>query len=253
VVWEARQQPSGRLLAVKLFHRPVVAKGEVGWLSKCEQLLRVITLHDARLDHQPPFLVMPLMAGSLQQESLTPPRQVAKWLEQMCHGLQSLHQGLGMCHCDLKPSNILIDKRRDLYLADFGKAAYLGGEGGHLGTPGFMPPEQALLVPPQGPHGLGWDIYGLGATGHYLLTGDFPRVAKSFCDSLQGLELEELLARYRASLCASDEDLRGALRGRNIPPAMAEFLDGCLRLDPEERYSDTEELLGRARWLRRQL
>lgn len=247
VVWEVDHEPTGRRLAAKLFHRPLAAAGELDWLGRTEHLPRVVPLHDARLDHEPPFLVMPLMAGSLRQpvRSEHPPDQVVEWLEQMCHGLTSLHESLGICHCDLKPSNVLVDERRDLYLADFGKAAYLGGETGHLGTLGFMPPEQATLKQPPDSRGHAWDIYGLGATGHYLLTGDFPRIPESECLELEKLELEELLAAYRTGLAAGKLDLDAA------PRELAEILQRCLELDPEQRFPSATELLDRLRWLRR--
>ncbi len=241
VVWEARHEKTGREYAVKVFQRPVVAETELEWLARADRLPRVVTLHDARLDHNPPFLVMPRLAGSLGEARFAgaPDEQVADWLQQIAEGLTSLHETLGICHCDIKPSNVLVDENLHLYLADFGKAAYLGAEIGHLGTPGYMAPEQALESEiPSLEQGRAWDVYGLGATGHFLLTGQRPRVSDEFCLSLDKMERAEALVSYRHELLEGER----SLSLDQADPELARLLEGCLQLDARLRLPHPDEV-----------
>ena len=72
-------------------------------------------------------------------------------------------------HCDLKPANILVDDRLNVYIVDFGFASLgnqeISGSSVFKGTPGFMPPEQAIALQPAS------DLYSLGVTIICLLTG----------------------------------------------------------------------------------
>ena len=88
----------------------------------------------------------------------------------------------GVLHRDLKPSNILIDGSDQPRITDFGLAKRLTGSttsltlsGEALGSPNFMPPEQAA-----GKHkliGPASDVYGLGAILYYLVTSRPPFMA----------------------------------------------------------------------------
>ena len=72
-------------------------------------------------------------------------------------------------HCDLKPANILVDDRLNVYLVDFGFASLgnqeLAASSVFKGTPGFIPPEQAIAP------STATDLYSLGVTIICLLTG----------------------------------------------------------------------------------
>src|SRR5205085_11651331 len=79
-------------------------------------------------------------------------------------------------HRDLKPSNVLVDHNRDVWLSDFGLARCVGEagltvQGGHVGTPGFISPEQW-----DGRDDLDGraDLFSLGATLYYALTLRLP-------------------------------------------------------------------------------
>src|SRR5262249_7570947 len=84
----------------------------------------------------------------------------------------------GIVHRDLKPANIMIDKFRRPIVMDFGIAKFVGKpssltqQGAVMGTPAYMPPEQAGEdITQVGPHS---DVYSLGAILYTLLTGKLP-------------------------------------------------------------------------------
>jgi serine/threonine protein kinase len=101
--------------------------------------------------------------------------RILKWALQICDLLSFLHDN-GIIYRDLKPGNILIDKNDNVHLVDFGIARFFHGGKARdtviIGTPGFASPEH---------YGRGEtdhrsDIYSLGATLHYMVTGVDPAV-----------------------------------------------------------------------------
>ena len=104
----------------------------------------------------------------------------------------------GILHRDLEPSNILIDAEGHSYVSDFGLAkrldlhadASLTPSGAIVGTPGYMPPEQARASPRRGPLGPACDVYSLGAILYHMLTGRPPFQAASPVETLM-LVLEQ--------------------------------------------------------------
>jgi serine/threonine protein kinase len=121
-------------------------------------------------------------------------RLLSRFLE-ACNAIQYAHDR-GVLHRDLKPANIMLGKHGGTFVVDWGLAKVLsrssfessqvipvsdmGGEldamgtmtGAIMGTPGFMSPEQARGEVDQ--LGSATDIFGLGATLYYLLSGRAP-------------------------------------------------------------------------------
>ncbi len=157
-------------------------------------------------------------------------RAVARLGVQAAEALEYAHQ-LGVVHRDVKPANLLLDARGNLWVTDFGLAQIQGQAGltltgDLLGTLRYMSPEQAL-----GKRGLvdhRTDVYSLGATLYELLT---------LHHVLDGCDREELLHRI------ATEDPCPLRRKNPAAPAELETVVGkALAKNPEERYATAQEL-----------
>ena len=160
------------------------------------------------------YIVMPYLQGETMKELVERggplgEAEVLRWAAMLADVLAFLHgQDPPVIHRDLKPENILILSGRQLMLLDLGVARRLarGLPSTAIGTPGYAPPEQY-----QGLADERSDLYALGATLHFMLTG-------------YDAEHE---APFRHPPLAS---LRPAL-----DPALESIVERLLRLPPQER------------------
>jgi eukaryotic-like serine/threonine-protein kinase len=161
-----------------------------------------------------------------------PPGRVVHLLVQICDALAEAHHH-GMVHRDVKPANIFASKRGSKYdvakLLDFGlvrrfvsREGTADGSGGAVGSPLYMSPEQ-VTGRPMDPRS---DLYSLGVTAFYLLTGRAP-----FNDT----EPMRVLRAHVKQAPPSFESL-----GVNVPQDLAAVLMTCLQKQAEDRYSDVE-------------
>lgn len=140
--------------------------------------------------------------------------------------------GLGMLHRDIKPSNCFVEKDGTIKVGDFGLSisSSEGGEskltmaGSFLGTPAFSPPEQlrgdAFTV--QG------DLYSVGVTLFYLLTGRTP---------FEGGDLVRMLANVLERPAPSPDEFRPEL-----PKGLCTVVLRCLEKQPAKRFKGYPEL-----------
>ncbi len=135
--------------------------------------------------------------------------------------LEHAHQ-LGVIHRDVKPQNLLVSRTGALKLADFGLAAFMGTNVGSagLGTPQFMAPEVWAGEPATAQT----DVYCLGGTLLYLLTGTAPFPGKT-TDKLKEAHLK-LVPKLSSSL----------------PEDIAHLLQRCLAKKPSARPASARAL-----------
>jgi serine/threonine protein kinase/WD40 repeat protein/tetratricopeptide (TPR) repeat protein len=157
-------------------------------------------------------------------------RTVARLALQAAEALEHAHQ-LGVIHRDVKPSNLLVDGRGQLWVTDFGLAHCqsqpgLTMTGDLLGTLRYMSPEQALAQRVAIDHRT--DVYSLGVTLYELLTLE---------PAVPGGDRQEILRQI------AFEEPRPVRRLDKSIPAELEVIAGkAMEKRPEDRYSTAREL-----------
>jgi serine/threonine-protein kinase len=191
VVSRARHKPRDRIVALKRLLR-----GPESTIQELDRF-RVEAVAAARLAHphivpvfevgecdgQPYFTMQYIEGTTLAQRLAELPlsgQEAARVLIPVCRAVHYAHDQ-GVLHRDLKPSNILIDGEGNPYVSDFGLAKQvdidptLTPSGAFLGTPSYMPPEQAgTSTRRRDPLGRTADVYSLGAILYHTLTGRPP-------------------------------------------------------------------------------
>src|SRR5262249_46284654 len=115
------------------------------------------------------------------------PNEAARLVRILAETMQVVHEA-GIVHRDLKPSNVLMASGREPKITDFGLAKLLftdqalTADSCLLGTPSYMPPEQASGNPSLS--GVRADVYSLGAILYELLTGRPPFLGATILDTL---------------------------------------------------------------------
>ena len=236
VVFEARQLSLNRTVALKM-----ILAGQLADETDVKRF-RTEAEAAASLDHPgivpiyevgehegQHFFSMGFVEGqSLAQRLLDGPmpvRTAADLIRRVSHAIEFAHQR-GVIHRDLKPANILLEEDGSPRVTDFGLAknvegdSALTGSGQILGTPSYMPPEQARGKRDEvGPAA---DIYALGATLYALATGRPPFQAATPVDTV----IQVL----------SDEPVPPRRLNASIPPDFETICLKCLEKTPAKRY-----------------
>jgi serine/threonine protein kinase len=147
--------------------------------------VNIVRAYDIDQDDKLHFLVMEYVDGSSLQDIVKragplDPIRAAHYIQQAALGLQHAHEVAGLVHRDIKPGNILVDRSGTVKVLDMGLARFFHDEDdvltkkydeNVLGTADYLAPEQALDS-----HSVDIraDIYSLGATFYYCLTGRSP-------------------------------------------------------------------------------
>src|SRR6516165_9798394 len=145
----------------------------------------IVRAYDIDQDDKLHFLVMEHVDGASLQEIIkkTGPMDVLRathYVRQAALGLQHAHEAAGLVHCDIKPGNILVDRNGIVKVLDMGLARFFHEEEESitrkydesvLGTADYLAPEQAINS-----HDVDIraDIYSMGATLYFCLTGKTP-------------------------------------------------------------------------------
>ncbi|MCA8920583.1 MAG: serine/threonine protein kinase, partial [Planctomycetes bacterium] len=232
--------PRGEQLAVKVLHR----QGGVSrqrFMREAQVLSElshpaIVPLRSVGEDQGRLYLAMPYYAGRsladrVADEGPLPAPEAVAIAEALADGLAYVHDH-GVLHRDIKPDNVLLDLEGAARLTDFGLArrtdseeARLSKSGALMGTPGFWAPEQAGSGARVGP---ATDVYGLGATLYFMLTGAPPIHGGSLVDIMR----------------AVNDD--AVVRPSKLVPGISAELDRicmrCLEKQPADRFASAREL-----------
>lgn len=234
-VWRALDRATGAAVAVKLIRtvsaaQAARARRETAAL-RLAQLDGVVRLLDDGVEDGQHVIVMQLVDGepfpgtsSTSWEAIRPP------LIGMLRAVAGLH-ALGIVHRDLKPDNVLVDAAGVVTVVDLGIAR--GGgigptvtiDGGVIGTPRYLAPEQATgrRVDARA------DLYAIGIMLYEALTDSLPYAEH---------EIRSLLAAKQSQRVASLE-----LRDPTVPVGVAALVDRLLARDPANRPGSALEVL----------
>ncbi len=242
VVYRARQIALGRIVALKVLHHGELAsksrrdrfKREAEILARIDDPC-VVKIHDANLETQFPYLTMEhLNGGSLAtrlDKGPMPPKAAAALVARLARAMHAVHEQ-HIIHRDIKPSNILFNHSGEPRICDFGLAKNLASDatrtrdGGFLGTPTYMAPEQ--IDPQLGEIGPATDVHALGNLLYECLTGRSPHTG---ADNL--VLLERIRSAPPKPITSID---------RRLPKDLQAVCEKCLQKQPKYRYRTAKQL-----------
>jgi len=254
VVFKARQRDLNRVVALKMilsnqlardddvkrFYREARAAGSL-------RHPHIVGIHEVGQVNGQHYFAMDFISGTslagLTRSGPIEPEEAARCLVRVARAVQYLHEH-GIVHRDLKPSNILLDDARNPYVTDFGLAKVFDDQpdektqtGTTLGTPGYMPPEQAAGKISE--ISCRSDVYSMGAILYEMLTGRPPF-------------REDTPHRTILQVIHSEPTLPNRLNPR-VRPELERICLKCLEKNPERRYASAATLANDLdRYLRRE-
>lgn len=242
VVYKARHIELDRLVAVKMLLTGEHAdEAELErFRSEAQSVARlqhpnIVQVFDVGQHDGRSYFAQEYVGGGTLKQKLAgqpqPPAEAARLCSTLARAVHAAHQQ-AVIHRDLKPSNVLLGADGTPKIADFGLARRLQDDSGRthtgqiVGTPSYMPPEQALgstrQVSPAN------DIYALGAILYELVTGRPPFLGETAWDTVNQVIHDEPVSptRLQPKLSADLETI--CLK--------------CLSKDPANRYSAADEI-----------
>ncbi|MFI5349131.1 MAG: serine/threonine-protein kinase, partial [Elusimicrobiota bacterium] len=179
-VYRARHVALDRIVAVKLVDQSGSAALREAVLAEARAAAkledpRVVAVYEVGEDKGVPYIVLQWVEGEgldarVRRQGVLPPEEALAIMRETVLALRAAHAA-GLVHCDVKPANILVDRKGAVKLADFGIARMKGSQAAAgttvSGSFHFMAPEQALGAPPD-PRA---DLYAIGSTWYFALTG----------------------------------------------------------------------------------
>ncbi len=248
-VFKARHRALGRVCALKLIRKE--RTGSADAVKRFQREVRsaaapahpnIVLAYDADEIAGTHLMVMEYIDGSTDLGKLVkkrgplPVERACEYVRQAALGLQHAHER-GMVHRDIKPANLLLTrdgtlvKVLDMGLArldqpgDDGDSSTMTQEGAIMGTPDYIAPEQALDTHTVD---IRADLYSLGCTFYFLLTGRAP---------FPGGTLLQKLNKHQNEQPIAVEKLRP-----EVPPVVARVVRKLMAKRPDDRYQTPAEL-----------
>ncbi|MGH7142790.1 MAG: serine/threonine-protein kinase, partial [Planctomycetota bacterium] len=236
LVYHAKDRRLGRSVAIKILRAGELASGSTIERFRREALALarishpvIVPIYDVGDYNGLPYFTMEFIAGRSLTELINK-REIAtmqalEWTEKIADALDMAHQH-GVIHRDVKPSNIMVDRRLRVRLMDFGLAKHLDSDshytvsGTTIGTPAYMPPEQARGTSSR--VDARSDVYGLGAVLYEMVTGRPPFTGKSVLDVIMKV--------------LNEEPEHPRKFNKQLHPDIETIILKCLEKNPERRY-----------------
>jgi serine/threonine protein kinase/tetratricopeptide (TPR) repeat protein len=251
VVYRARQKSLNRLVALKVIALGPWAtkthlkrfRGEAEAAAQLDDQCIVPIYEIGERDSCCYFSMKLIDGGQLDEVVRREPMSLsaaATLIAKLARTVHYAHQR-GILHRDIKPGNILLDKKSEPHLTDFGLARLVELENNVtrtvevLGTPSYMAPEQALGQTAKLTSAT--DVYGLGAVLYQLLTGQPPFAGGTTYETIR--------------LVVETDPRHPRLWNAKVDADLTTICLKCLEKDPAKRYETAAALaddLGR--WLR---
>jgi WD40 repeat protein/predicted Ser/Thr protein kinase len=242
VVYKALQVSLNRTVALKM-----ILAGQLAGEADVQRFLReaqtaaglqhpgIVAIHEVGDYDGQHYFSMDYIEGrslaDLVRDHPLPPAQAARYVRRIAEAVHHAHQQ-GVLHRDLKPANVLIDSSDQPHVTDFGLAKRLGQDAGLtatgavVGTPSYMPPEQASGK--LGQLGPAADVYALGAVLYELVVGRPPFTAATPVDTLLQVLGEEPVPPRRLQ--------------PKLPRDLETICLKCLNKESRKRYPSAQTL-----------
>ena len=197
----------------------------------------ILRIYDFQQNHDSFFMVTPLINGESLKARLSRLRknsdliafdEIVRISIDVCDGLDHAHSH-NVIHRDIKPDNLMLQDEGPTIITDFGIAKILGAQtqtatGGIIGTPEYMPPEQAKGQKIDARS----DIYSLGIVMFEMATGRRPFEAETPLAVLL-LHVNERLPKVKEF-------------NPSVPDILVEVIERALAKDPEQRFQSAKEM-----------
>jgi eukaryotic-like serine/threonine-protein kinase len=244
-VYLAEQRSLKRQVALKILRADLAmstlslqrfkAEGEAVARATHANIVQVYAIGEAQGLH---YMALEYVEGRNLREYLArkgPPdlASIVSIMRQVAAALQRAGE-LGLVHRDIKPDNILLTRKGDVKVADFGlsrcltpdqQPLHLTQSGVTMGTPLYMSPEQVEGKPLD--HRA--DIYSFGVTCYHLIAGEPP---------FQGSNAFEVALKHTREEARPLHDIRP-----DLPPELSAIVHKMIAKDPAQRYQTCRELL----------
>jgi WD40 repeat protein/predicted Ser/Thr protein kinase len=240
IIYRARQIGLERICAVKMLHPGGGGVGDEGALFEEARAAasldhpNIVRIFEMGIAEGREFFSMEFVEGEnladWARTRLVPVAEVTRLVRDIAEAVAFAH-GRGVCHLDLKPANILMDRQGRPHLTDFGmarlaKAVQERDAGQGAGTPNYLAPEQACTR--YGSPRAVTDVFGIGGILYFLLTDRAPFRGETLEDTLRAVLEEDPVhpTRLRAG----------------VPDDLETICLKCLEKRPSRRYRTVSEV-----------